>query len=156
MPAPFFTTTWTLSGIEIGDHAQLFDLRLALVDAGAGISPGIDVGLAEARLHRAADDAVDVGDRAVGGDRADVDLVGRDGVGDHAADRIIGAAGAARADAEEPLLGQCREPAKPRAPRAGAERQRPAAADKTNHAFVLPQSWRLIRQASQACAGRRI
>ena len=33
-------------GIEVGDDAQLLDLGLALVDAGAGVGPVGDVGLA--------------------------------------------------------------------------------------------------------------
>ena len=139
MPAPFLTTTCTLSGIEVGDDAQLLDLRLAFVDAGAGVGPGVDVGLAEARLHRAADDAVDVGDRAVGGDRADVDLVGRDRIRDHAADRIIGAAGAAGSDAEEALLRQRRRAGKAKSAQAGTERQHVAAGDDASHEFVLPR-----------------
>ena len=83
------------------------DLGLALVEPGARIGPGSDVGLRETGFGRAALDGVDIGDRAVRGDRRRHEpgdalaRVARDGVGDEAADRIVGAAGAAGADAEE-------------------------------------------------------
>src|SRR5437667_11043175 len=93
---------------EVGDNAQLLDLWLAFVDAGAGIGPGVHVGLAEAGFHRAADNAVDVCDRSIGGDSTDIDLVDRYRVGDHASDRMVGAAGPAGSDAEKSLLRESR------------------------------------------------
>ncbi len=102
--------------VQVGDEPQIADLGLPFVDAGAGVGPVGDVRLREARFHLARGDAVDVGDRAVrrdgGGDEtghaAAAALVAfararrvRNGVGDHAADRIISAGGAAGADAEE-------------------------------------------------------
>ena len=94
-------------GVEVGDHAQVADLGLALEGAGAGVGPGGHVGLREARLDGAAGHGVDVGQRAVGGLRRGNELARlRHGVGDHAAHGVVGAGGAAGADAEE-LLGEC-------------------------------------------------
>jgi hypothetical protein len=93
-------------GVEVGYRAQLFNLGLALVDACAGKGPEIHVRLTEARFHGAADDAVDVGHRAIRGDRADVDLVSGDGVADQTADWDSSAAGATCADAKKLLLGE--------------------------------------------------
>ena len=116
-------------GIEVGDGAQLFHFGLALVDAGAGKGPEIDVRLAEARFHGAADDAIDVGHRAIGCDRADIDLVGRDGITDQTADRIVGAAGAARTDAKELLLGERSVAPRGKNPKRGSEHQSLSARD---------------------------
>ena len=55
-------------------------------------------------FHRAGNDAVDIGDQTVGGDRANVDTVGGDGVTDQPPNRVIGTPGPTRADAEELLL----------------------------------------------------
>ena len=116
MPAPLRATTWMRLRIEVADQAQVGDLGLALVDAGAGVRPVGDVRLREARLHLAGGDAVDVGDRSVRRDggrdqarhAAAAALVAGararrvgNGVGDQAADRVVGAGGAAGADAEE-------------------------------------------------------
>ena len=113
-------------GIERRDEAQVLDLRLALVEPGAGIGPVGDVRLREAGLRRAALDRVDVRDRAVRGDAVetrpgDALAVGaRDRVRDEAADRIVGAAGAAGADAEEGLALRKRQPRAARREREGA------------------------------------
>ena len=59
---------------------------------------------------------------------------------------------AARPDAEESLLSQCLRAGKTESTQAGTERQHPAAADETNHAFVLLDGWpALVRPAAQAC-----
>src|SRR3954454_19530654 len=132
--------------IEVRDGAEFLDLWLALVDAGRRIGPGVDVGLAEAGLHRAADDAVDIGDRTVGGDSTDVDCGGRDRVRDHAADRIVRAAGAAGADTEKPLLRKCRYAADAKSAQAGAERQHVTAGDHASHE-LSSQGFRLRKGA---------
>ena len=56
-------------GIERGDEAEILDLGLALVEAGARIGPGGDVGLREAGFGCARLNGTDIGDRAVRGDR---------------------------------------------------------------------------------------
>jgi hypothetical protein len=92
-------------GVQVGDQAQAGDGGLAFEDAGPLLRPGGDVALREARLHRTAGDAGHVGERAVARLRGGDDLARlADGVGDHAAHRVVGAGGAAGADAEE-LLG---------------------------------------------------
>jgi hypothetical protein len=63
-------------GVQVGYGPQLFHLGLALVNARPREGPEVEIRLAEARLSRAGIDAVDIGDRPVGGDGADVDAVG--------------------------------------------------------------------------------
>ena len=91
--------------VQVGNHAQVGDLGLALKCAGAVIGPGGDVGLRHARFQRAAGHGCDVGQRAVAGLGGGNQLA-RNGhrVGDHAAYWVVGAGRAAGADAKE-LLG---------------------------------------------------
>src|SRR5262245_32174197 len=120
-------------GIKVRDGAQLLDLGLAFVDAGAVDRPRIDVGLAEARSNVSTDDAVHVVNRAVGGNRAHLDLVGGNGVGDDAADRVVSAARPAGADAKEPLLGACRHAGEGKDAEACTEGERCPAGHMTCH-----------------------
>ena len=91
-------------GIQVGDHAQVGDLGLALIHASAGVRPGGHIRLREPRLQSPAGHAIDVGHGAVGGLGCGHDLAGlADRVGDHAAHGVIGARRAARADAEKLL-----------------------------------------------------
>ena len=89
-------------GVEVGEEAQVVHPALALEEARARIGPIGDVGLGEPRFEGAGHDGVDVGDRTVRRLRGEDELrrVG-DRVRDEAADRVIGAGRAARADAEE-------------------------------------------------------
>ncbi|MNQ95412.1 hypothetical protein D3C85_1109680 [compost metagenome] len=89
------------------DQAQVLRLGLAFEGAGAAVGPVGHVRLREAGFERAAQDAVDVGHRTVRGHGRGDELARlRHGVGDDAADGVVRAGRAARADAEE-LLGLC-------------------------------------------------
>ena len=91
-------------GVQVGNHAQVGDFGLALVHARAGIGPGGHIRLRKTGLQSATGHAVDVGHGTVGGLGCGDDFAGlANGVGDHAAHRVISARRAARADAEKLL-----------------------------------------------------
>src|SRR4029450_12521139 len=124
-------------GVKVGYRAQLFNLGLALVDACAGKGPEIHISLTEARFHGAADDAVDIGHRAICGDRADVDPVSGDGVADQTSDWVVGTAGAARANADKLLLGEGWATQWGDNPKRGSKHQSLSTRDRIRHCSLL-------------------
>ena len=146
-------------GIEARDRPQPVRLGTSLVNAGAGIGPVGHVRLHEAGLHRAGGNGIDVGDRAVRGDRrgdetryAAGSAVGagtgarrvRNGVGDQAADREIGPGRGAGADAEK---GDVLRPGRHRAEGGGTEasQQRSPAIDPHGSLLALDRLNRVPR-----------
>ena len=95
-------------GVQVGNQPQIGNVGLAGKNAGACLRPRGHVGLAKAGFHGAARNGVDVGQRAVGRLGRGDNLSGyRHGIGNHAANRVIGASRTASADAKE-LLGMGR------------------------------------------------
>ena len=90
--------------VQIGDQTQFGNAGFTFKQTLARLRPGGDVRLGKARLHGAAGNAVDVGQRTVGCLGCDNDFARlRYSIGDHAAYGVISAGRATRADAKELL-----------------------------------------------------
>ena len=91
-------------GIQIRNHAQIINLWFAKIRPCAIECPRGHIGLAEATLHRAACNAVHIGQRAIAGLRGHDDFSGlRNSIGNHAAHGVIRARSAACPNAEKLL-----------------------------------------------------